>query len=300
MRLPLVIAGAIAIAPLVSCAADPHARARDYVARADRSLQEGRIDAAIIDYRNAAREWPEWGEAHRKLGLALERDGRTAEAYRAYAVEARIVDGQPLPHDEDGLRAVMASHPKSVAARVALADLLLSRGDTPGGESMLLEALDLEPSNELANRALAALYLDAGRLSEAESLLDAAAAQEPQRYRSRLALADFLLSQERYAEARGWLDRARDDALLENAVRLRLAAIDYEEGKREAARDAVSAIIAGNATAADAWALRAEFRFKDGDFTNALADAREALALEPDLVAAQNLADAIRAQQLRK
>ena len=299
MRLPLVIVSALAIASVVSCAADPHARARDYLARADRSFQEGRIDAAIIDYRNAAREWPEWSEAHRKLGLALEQDGRTAEAYRAYTVEARIVDGQPLPHDENGLRAAIAQNPRSVAALLALADLLLSRSDTSEGESVLLEALDLEPSNELANRSLAALYLDGGRLSEAERRLEAAAAHEPQRYRSRLALADFLLSQERYADARRWLDRAREDGLREDAVRLRLAAIDYEEGRHEAARDAVSEIIASNATA-DAWALRAEFRFKERDFTNALADAREALALEPDFVAAQKLADEIRAEQLRR
>jgi uncharacterized protein (TIGR02996 family) len=297
MRLPLIIVGALAITPVVSCASDPHARARDYLARADRSFHEGRVDAAIIDYRNAAREWPEWSEVHRKLGLALEQDGRTAEAYRAYTVEARIVDGRPLPHDEDGLKAAIAEHPTSVAPRLALADLFLSRGDTSEGESMLLEALDLEPSNELANRSLAALYLDDGRVGEAEGRLVAAAAHEPQRYRSRLALADFLLSQERHAEARGWLDRSREDGLMANAVSLRLAAIDYEEGRREAAHDAVSAIIAGNPTA-DAWALRAEFRFKEHDFTNALADVREALALEPDFVAAQQLADAIRAQQL--
>jgi tetratricopeptide (TPR) repeat protein len=293
-RLITVVCGAMVI---VSCAQDPQEAARRYAARGDRFAQEGRHDAALIEYRNAVRAWPAWSEAHQKLGDSLERLGRTAEAYRAYATGSRIVDGQPLPHSEEDLRAFVGRHPESVAARVALSNVLLARREVSEAEDELVRSIALEPSNELANRALAALYLASGRADEAETPLQVAAAQEPQRYRSRLALADFLMTNGRYDEARPLLERAGEEGHLARAVKLRLAAIDYDEGAVDAAHRAVSELLATDATAED-WTLQAQFLFREGKLTEALESARRALALDPKLAAAQNLTEAIRRQQL--
>ena len=280
-----------------SCARDPEDAARRFMARGDDFARTGRDDAALIEYRNAVREWPAGTEAHQKLGDAYQRLGRLDEAYEAYADASAIVDGKPLPQDEPALRAIIERRPDLVPARMALADLLLKRQSTAEAEEQLLAASAAEPTNELANRSLAALYLANGRKRDAERCLNVAAAREPNRYRSRLALADFLISEKRYAEARAALEPADRNAPNDRDVELRLAAIDYEEGHADRAEQAVSKLLETNATA-QAWTLRAQFLFREQKLNEALAAAREALELDRELVPAQNIIEDIRREQL--
>lgn len=284
---------------IVSCARKPEDAARQYAARGDKFAAEGRDDAALIEYRNAIRQWPAWREAQEKLGGTLERLGRTDEAYRLYATEYRVVDGKSLPQNEADLRAVVADNPELVPARLALADELLERDETTEAEEHLLAAAAVNPSDELTNRSLAALYVAEGRKAEAERYLTTAAAQTPQRYRSQLALADFLMSQRRYAEAQPVLERTSEDRRFTTAAKLRLAAIDYEQGRVDAAHRTVASLIDTDPTA-EAWTLQADFYLREHDAGEALTAAREALTLDPELAGAQDLIEAIRRQQLRR
>jgi tetratricopeptide (TPR) repeat protein len=293
-RLPALICCA-AIA--VSCSRDPHETARAAAARGDRFVQEGRQDAAVIEYRNAVRHWPTWAEAHQKLGDALMKLGRAEEAYDAFAASERIVDGEPLPFREDELRAFVDRKPASAAARIALAELLTARGELDEAETHLLAAVEAERNSELANRALAAIYMEQNLRADAERLLTVAAAQEPQRYRSRLALADLLLEDGRYAEARPILERLRDDPNFAKAAAVRLAAVDYEQGAVADASRAVADAIATDPSA-EAWTLQAQFRFREGKLDDALRSAREALALDPEFTPAQDVADSVRRELL--
>lgn len=295
IRAIAIVTGALIV---VSCAKDPQESARWYAARGDDFAERGRDDAALLEYRNAIREAPGWSEGYRKLGDSFERLGRTNDAYRAYAEASKIVDGKPLPGDEAGLREVVANSPSLVPARIALADLLLAQRDPEGAEEQLRAATAAEPDHELANRALAAMYIASDRTDQAESCLKIAAAHEPQRYRSRLALADFLLSQRRYDEARSSLEDARRDRRLADLVKLRLAAIDDDEGRFEEAEDAVTELLE-RTPSAEAWTLRAQFRLREKKFADALDSARKALALDPLLTVARDLVDEIRQQQLR-
>jgi tetratricopeptide (TPR) repeat protein len=280
-----------------TCSRDPHDVARRAAARGDEFTKEGRPDAALIEYRNAVRAWPTWNEAHEKLGNALAQVGRTGDAYRAYAVGSQVVDGETLPQTEEELRALLAGRPKLAAAHTALAGLLLSRQAADEAEEHLLAAVAAEPSNELANRSLAALYLSSGRKELVEDRLKMAASAEPQRYRSQIALADFLRSERRLPEARTVLESSAGDERLDSAIALRLAAMDYEEGAVDRAHRALTDLLAAAPTA-EAWTLEAEFRFREGKLADALEAARQALALDPELAAAQHLTDNIRRQQL--
>jgi tetratricopeptide (TPR) repeat protein len=282
---------------VVSCARDPQETARGFAARGDDFVRNGRDAAALIEYRNAVRAWPAWSDAYQKLGDTYDRLGRSDDAYASYVEGARVGDEEPLAQNEDALRALVTRRPALVPARLALAELLLLRNDTADAEEQLRAATAAEPANELANRSLAAIYIANGRMKEAENCLKIAAAQNPDQYRSRLALADFLMAERRYAEARASLEQARKDRQLEGAVKLRLAAIDYEEGRIDPAERAVSELLETNATA-ETWTLQAQFQFRERKLDEALASAREALALDPQLVPAQNLADAIRRQQI--
>ena len=280
-----------------ACTASPEEQARQHLERGDRYALEGRHDAALIEYRNAVKATPGSSVAQQKMGEALTHLGRTAEGYRALADASRMVDGQPLPEKKEDLEKVVAEHPESVAARVALAQALLDAGQPEDAEAHLTAARKIDPANELLNRSLAALALAQGRLSEAEAYLTTAAAQTPQRYRSTLALADFLIAQKRWAEARSTVEPLRNDRQLAAEAQLRLASIDYEAGDKTAARTAVAAMVKSKPTAA-AWTLEAEFRFRDGKTLEALTAAREALALDPDFAPASDLVNEIRQKQL--
>jgi tetratricopeptide (TPR) repeat protein len=267
-----------------------------FVQSGDRFASQGRDAAALIEYRNALREQPHSSEAHRKMGDTLQRMGRTQDAYRSYAAAARILDGRRLPDDEDELAAVLGRNPDSVAARLALAEALLARGETSAAETHLAAAVAADPENELASRSLASLYLADGRKEEAERLLAKAAAAKPTRYRSELALADFLMQERRYPESRAVLEQIRTGGAADD-VALRLAAIDYAEGRTDEAHRAVSELIAARPSAA-AWTIQADFQFREGKLTEAMDATREALAIDPELPAALNLASAIRRRQL--
>jgi predicted Zn-dependent protease len=290
----MLIAAAMVV---VSCGRDPMEAAREYADRGDEFARDGRVNAAVIEYRNAVKEAPSWVVGREKLADALVQLGRIEEAYREYTITSRIVDGQPLPQNEDQLRAAVTRAPDLAAARVALADLLLTKGETDEAEAHLLTAVEKEPANELAHRALAAIYLSDNRPKEAETHLRLATAAVPQRYRSELALADFLIEAERYGEARTVLEKGRGNSRLASGVKVRLAAIDYEEGDTESAHRALREVLEQGATA-EAWALQAELQFRERKLADALASARQALELDPDMEAARNLTETIRREQL--
>ena len=281
---------------VAACARDPQEAGRRAVARGDRYVQQGRTDAALIEYRNAVRDAPGLANAHVKLGEALDRLGRRSEARAAFIAASKIVDGQPLPLREDDLRAVVARTPSSAAARVALADQLLSRRETAEAEEQLRAATALDPSNELAHRSLAAIYLATDRPDEAERHLTLAARVEPQRYGSSLALVDFLMEDGRFADARPILQTLQRTEQTDD-ISLRIAAIDDAEGATEDARRRVADLITVRPTAG-AWTLQATFQLRDGQLADALESAREALAIDPTFQAAEDVANAVRERQL--
>jgi tetratricopeptide (TPR) repeat protein len=245
------------------------------------------------------RELPASREAYARLADALERLGRTREAYKAWADALAVIDGVRLPVDEHGLRAVIATRPSLGGARVALAGLLLARHDTDDAIVQLQAAAADPASAELADRVLAGLYLRQTRTDEAEHALRRAALREPQRYRSRIALADFLMAHAREDEARDWLDRASadPDADVDGAITLRRAAIDFDQGRTDAAREAVDGVVRTHPSPA-AWTLQARFLLRAGDLDGALAAAGQALSLNPQYVPARNTRDEARREQL--
>jgi Tfp pilus assembly protein PilF len=286
-----------AIVVIGACAQQPPDAAREYTERGDALAREGRYSAAAIEYRNAVRNAPESTALHEKLGDSLVQLGRIDEAYREYTVASRIVDGQPLPQTEQALRQAVAANPKSAPARIALADLLLTRGDIDEAEDHLLVATVSDPSNELANRALAAMYISTGKNDLAEKHLRIAASHQPQRYRSQVALADFLMEHGRNNEARAALANTEGDAGLNLAVKVRRASLDYDAGQMDKAHVDLAEVLKSDPTA-EAWTLQAKWQFHERKLPEALESARQALSLNPDLESARLLTESIRRAQL--
>jgi predicted Zn-dependent protease len=266
-----------------------------YRASADRYVEAGEYDKAVIEYRNAIRLAPDSIQLRQQLGDALAKAGRTNEAYVEYAAAERIVGGDSLPYDEPSLRAAVVAHPDSAPARLALAEVLLAAEKTDEALAELRAAVSIDPGNELANRSLASVLIGRHLSEEAETRLRTAAAATPQRYRSQLALADFLIEAHRFADARQVLEGVNDPALIEDA-QLRLADVAYEEGDVHGANDRLSTMIAEQPTP-QAYTLQAQFRLKEGRLDEAMAAAAEALKLREDFEPAKKVADEIRQQQ---
>jgi tetratricopeptide (TPR) repeat protein len=179
---------------------------------------------------------------------------------------------------EATFRQGVAEHPRSVDARVALAQFLVS--DWPAeAEQHLLKAVAANPRDELANRAIASFYMSSDRRAQAEPFLHAAAAQPNQKLRSTLALADFYMTAGRSAEARALLTPVSGEDAQATGAKVRLAALDYEAGSTDAAHQRIDRILKRNATA-EAWTMKARFLAKERKLDEALKSAHAAIDLD--------------------
>ena len=158
---------------------------------------------------------------------------RRPAAYAALA-DVRLATGDARGA-EAALRAAVAAEPESIEARVALARFLATAERNAEAEREFLQAVTAAPSSEVANRAAASFYLATGRDEAAERFLKAAAAQPKQTLNSTLALADYYAEARRYQEARAVLEPLAGGPSA-NEARVRLAAIELEEGSPVAAR----------------------------------------------------------------
>jgi len=225
-------------------------------------------------------------------GRALNRQNRFTDAIGAFNT-ALALDTRPALYDglgaakaglgdakgaEAAYREGVDRNPRSVEARVSLAQFLLTAKRTREAEQDVLKAVELNPHDELANRAAASLYVTTGRRPQAEPYLKAAAAVPRQKLRSTLALADYYITERRYSEAKEVLQPATRDTSIETAARVRLAEIEYESSPQDA--HATLDKLLKKSPTAEGWALKAKFLSRDGKSEEAYKAARAALDLD--------------------
>jgi tetratricopeptide (TPR) repeat protein len=234
-----------------------------------------------------------YDQAQLRAEQVLDRDPLNADArvlrYRAIG-EAALATGDQL-NAEAAFRSGVEDAPQSPEAYVALAQFLIAADREKEAEPILHKAVDVAPSSELANRAIATFLISVGKTTAAEPYLITAAAQPHQRYRSTLALADYYYAAHRYADARAALEHATGDA-----ARVRLAAIDYETGARSDARKRLDQVLKKRPPA-EGLALNAQLLADEKKTDQALQSARAALAMDPDLAAANYLVGVISQQR---
>ncbi|MDH3472322.1 MAG: methyltransferase domain-containing protein [Rhodospirillales bacterium] len=100
--------------------------------------KEGRVDAAIVGYRQVLRRAPDFPEAHNNLGVALKAAGRADQAAASYRKALRL-------------------RPGYAAAHANLASALTERGQTQEALKHAIEAVNLSPGHQGHCQVLAAL-----------------------------------------------------------------------------------------------------------------------------------------------
>jgi tetratricopeptide (TPR) repeat protein len=266
---------------------------RSYLGMGRLLLDAGMFNEARLRAELILDHEPRNVEALLLYGRALNRQGRFNDAVGAFNT-ALALDSRPALYDglgraktglvdqkgaEAAYREGIARNPRSVEARVSLAQFLLTAKRVREAEQEVLKAVELNPHDELANRAVASVYVTTNRRPLAEQYLKAAAVVPRQKLRSTLALADYYITERRYADARQVLQPATRDSATETAARIRLAEIEYESAPQNA-HLALDKVLKKTPTA-EAWALKAKFLSRDGKSDEAYKAARAALDLDP-------------------
>ena len=198
------------------CTRDREAAKREYLASGDQFLSQGKLREAIVQYRNAVRQDPRFGEARYKLAEAYLRNDEMGAAAREYIRAADLLPKDELAQVKAGRFLLMsrryedaktraanalALNPKNPEAQVLLGNALAGLKDLDGAVTEIKEAIKLDPANTRGYVNLGFVERAAGRNDEAEAAFKKAIEVDPTSIGSQLSLANFYWATQRPTEA---------------------------------------------------------------------------------------------------
>jgi tetratricopeptide (TPR) repeat protein len=224
--------------------------------------------------------------AVKKIAEAVQLDPNRSATYTNLAL-VRVTQGQPAEAMRAFAKAVEMD-PMSVPARLALANFQWSSGDATAAESSLKQALEIDPRHLLGNRVMATFLMAAGRAGEAERYLKTAA-DLANSVEATLTLADYYITYSRSAEARHILQPLDRESGDRGPIDLRLANLDYLEGRKPEAYRRIEALLRRERNNFPALMQRARWLLADGRTERGLEAAQSAVAASPRTLAAYYL-----------
>ena len=211
---PLCLSLVLALS--LGCTRDREAAKREYLASGDQFLSQGKLREAIVQYRNAVRQDPRFGEARYKLAEAYLRNDEMGAAAREYIRAADLLPKDELAQVKAGRFLLMsrryedaktraanalALNPKNPEAQVLLGNALAGLKDLDGAVTEIKEAIKLDPANTRGYVNLGFVERAAGRNDEAEAAFKKAIEVDPTSIGSQLSLANFYWATQRPTEA---------------------------------------------------------------------------------------------------
>jgi len=203
-----LIAGLVWSVALAACSNSEQAK-KEHFENANRFMAQDKYQEAIVEYRNALKEDPKFGEARLKLAAAYQQVGNVNQAFREYV---RAADLLPQNNDaqvkaagfliaagqfEDArtrIQPVIDRDPTNVDAQLILGNALVGMKDLDGAVKEIEEAIKLEPGRGLTYSNLAAVKMQQGQQAEAKAAFLKAVEVDPKSIQARLALAYFYWS----------------------------------------------------------------------------------------------------------
>ena len=212
---------ALALWPL-ACS-NPAVEKQRHFERGNQYAAEKRDEFAVIEYANAVRIDPKFGEARLKLAETYE---RMQNARAAFAELIRAADALPDNRDvqlkatrlllfggrfEDAkarAAALLNKNPQDVDALLLLASAMTALKDPEGAIAEIDEAMKLLPNDSRALVNLGAVRMHSGDAKEAEAAFRKAVSLDPSSADPHLAFANFLWSAGRPGEAEAEIKQA--------------------------------------------------------------------------------------------
>ena len=257
----------------------------DAKARANRVLQKEprNVDAQIL-LGNALVGLNDLDGAITQMEQAIEGDPQRTLTYDNLGV-IKFAKGDRRAAEQAFKRAISLS-PNSSKPHLSLANFYWASGDLPAAETELKTAVELDPQSADANRSLAAFYLTSKRRAEAEKYLKTYADVSSDQG-AKFVLADFYAVANRSSEALSILESLAKSKEGFVSASLRIAALEYESGKHDAAYKVVDAVLQREPRNIASRRLKSRFLLNDGKPQEALMLAKAVVADESESVANQ-------------
>jgi tetratricopeptide (TPR) repeat protein len=218
MSLARIRGGAVLMLALLALSAcsNPEAQKRQHLEKGDQYAAEKRDEFAVVEYQNAIKIDPRFGEARLKLAETFERMNNLKSAFPEYV---RAADALPDNRDvqlkairvlllarrfEDAKARVdvlLTKNPQDVDALLLHANAKAGLRDPAGALAEIEEALKVDPASTNALVNLGAVRMQAGDAKDAETAFRRAIELAPDSVDAKLALANFLWSAQRAPEA---------------------------------------------------------------------------------------------------
>jgi tetratricopeptide (TPR) repeat protein len=206
MRPSIRLAASLCVSALLVGCSDPERTKKEHFDNAEGFMAAGKVQEAIVEYRNALRDDPKFGEARFKLAEAYQSAGNANQAFREFV---RAADLMPQNNEaqiraanyliaagsfEDAktrIQPVIDRDPTNAQAQLVMGNALMGMKDLDGAVREIEEAIKLDPERAYAYSSLAAAKLAQGDRGQAKAALEKAVEVEPKSVRARLALAYY-------------------------------------------------------------------------------------------------------------
>lgn len=242
------------------------------ILRANALAGLSKVDEALVEAEKAIAEDPSEGASYAALGAIQLGYGSSANAEKAF------------------LRAVELD-PKSLQARLALANYYWATKRVDDAVAQLKHAQEIDVDNVSVNRILAAVFVTRGQNAEAEPYLKAAATDDA----GRLLLGDHYVRSGRTSDGRRIFETlAAGSGSQAGPAKLRLAALVKSSGDTASARQMVDEVLAKTPTDVDALVLKSRWLLETKELDKALDTAQNAVHAHPNSAPAQMALGAVR------
>src|SRR5262245_45063994 len=207
---------------LLGCSS-PQVQKQRHFERGNQYVAEKRDDFAVIEYANAVRIDPKFGEARLKLAETYERMNNIKAALPEFI---RAADALPDNRDaqlkatqilialgrfEDAksrATALLNKNPKDVDALLFRGTAMAGLQDPAGAIAQIEDALKVQPNDSRAFVYLGGVRMQTGNAKDAEDAFRNAISVEPSSVAAHLALSNFLWAVGRHDEAEQELRQA--------------------------------------------------------------------------------------------
>ncbi len=225
------------------------------------------LDGAIEEIEEAIKLDPQNTLGYAGLGAMQQAANRQAEAEAAFKKAVEV-------------------NPQSVPAQLGLANFYWAGRKKDETALALAAAYKLDPDNSLTNRMLALFQIATGQPAKAEPYLTKLAA-DAKNINAQIVLADYYIASGRSKDAIPILERIASVKETRSAADLRLARLDFREGRRPEAHKRLDDLLKREPNNAEALVLQGEFLTAEGKYDDAINRLQSAIAANANSTEAQ-------------